>query len=72
MTETTTDTQQTYHLPRIGDAAPEFTAESTQGPVNFPSDYKGKWVNLCSHPVDITPGYSSEFMTFAFMENVYV
>lgn len=30
-------------MPRIGDKAPAFTAKTTQGTINFPSDYKGKW-----------------------------
>lgn len=71
MTETTDTTQQAYSMPRIGDTAPEFTAESTQGPVNFPSDYRGKWVILFSHPADFTPVCTSEFMTFAVMEDEF-
>lgn len=71
MTETTTDTQQAYSMPRIGDTAPEFTAESTQGPVTFPSDYRGKWVILFSHPADFTPVCTSEFMTFAVMADEF-
>ena len=31
-------------MPRIGEQAPEFTAVSTQGTINFPKDYEGKWV----------------------------
>src|SRR5690554_6969832 len=56
-----------YPMPRIGDPAPEFTAETTQGIINFPGDYKGKWVILFSHPADFTPVCTSEFMTFATM-----
>lgn len=52
-------------LPRIGDKAPEFTAATTQGDINFPADYNGKWVILFSHPADFTPVCTSEFMTFA-------
>ena len=52
-------------MPRIGDAAPEFKAVTTQGEINFPSDYKGKWKILFSHPADFTPVCTSEFMTFA-------
>ena len=55
-------------LPRIGDKAPEFKAVTTQGEINFPSDYKGSWVILFSHPADFTPVCTSEFMTFAKME----
>lgn len=52
-------------MPRIGDTAPSFTAVTTQGPVNFPGDYSGKWVIFFSHPADFTPVCTSEFMTFA-------
>lgn len=55
-------------MPRIGDNAPEFKAITTQGEINFPADYKGKWVILFSHPADFTPVCTSEFMTFAKME----
>jgi len=54
-------------VPLIGDDAPAFTAETTQGPVNFPADYKGKWAILFSHPADFTPVCTTEFMTFAKM-----
>ena len=55
-------------MPRIGDKAPEFKAVTTQGEINFPKDYEGKWVILFSHPADFTPVCTSEFMTFASME----
>ena len=58
-------------LPLIGDAAPEFTARTTQGEVHFPSDYKGKWVILFSHPADFTPVCTTEFMTFASMQQEF-
>jgi len=54
-------------MPRIGDKAPEFKAVTTQGDINFPGDYSGKWVILFSHPADFTPVCTSEFMTFANM-----
>lgn len=61
------DTQETTApaMPRIGEKAPEFTAKTTQGDIHFPSDYKGKWAILFSHPADFTPVCTSEFMTFA-------
>ncbi len=58
-------------LPLINDPAPEFTAETTQGVIHFPQDYKGKWVILFSHPADFTPVCTTEFMTFARMQNQF-
>lgn len=58
-------------MPRIGDMAPEFTAQTTQGTINFPADYKGKWVILFSHPADFTPVCTSEFMTFGSMQEEF-
>ena len=63
--------QEFFSMPRIGDKAPEFTAVTTQGNINFPSDYKGSWVILFSHPADFTPVCTSEFMTFATMEEKF-
>lgn len=54
-------------MPRIGDKAPSFEAVTTQGNINFPEDYKGKWIILFSHPADFTPICTSEFMTFGSM-----
>ena len=60
-----------FSMPRIGEAAPEFKAVTTQGDINFPGDYKGSWVILFSHPADFTPVCTSEFMTFATMERQF-
>ena len=58
-------------MPRIGDKAPSFTAVTTQGTINFPEDYAGKWSILFSHPADFTPVCTSEFMTFATMQKEF-
>lgn len=64
-------TPETYAMPRIGEKAPSFKAVTTQGDINFPADYSGKWVILFSHPADFTPVCTSEFMTFASMEKKF-
>lgn len=64
--------EQIVSMPRIGDSAPEFKAVTTQGEINFPSDYKGSWVILFSHPADFTPVCTSEFMTFASLEDKFL
>lgn len=54
-------------MPRIGETAPSFTAKTTQGVINFPGDFKGKWKILFSHPADFTPVCTTEFMAFGKM-----
>jgi len=47
------------HL-RIGDEAPNFTADSTVGEVNWHKYIDGKWAILMSHPRDFTPVCTTE------------
>lgn len=71
MTETTTEAAVTT-MPRLGDPAPSFTARTTQGDISFPADYAGSWVILFSHPADFTPVCTTEFMTFASMQEEFL
>jgi len=54
-------------FPVLGEPAPDFEAETTQGPIKL-SELKGKWVVMFSHPADFTPVCTTEFMAFA---NIY-
>jgi peroxiredoxin (alkyl hydroperoxide reductase subunit C) len=50
-------------MPRLGEPAPEFEAETTHGMKKL-SDYKGSWLILFSHPADFTPVCTTEFIAF--------
>ena len=58
-------------FPLIGQKAPAFVAETTQGTISFPKDYEGQWVILFSHPAVFTPVCTTECMTFASMEDEF-
>ena len=55
----------------LGMKAPNFTAQSTFGPLTL-SDFTGKWVVLFSHPGDFTPVWTTEFIAFAEQYNSFV
>ena len=51
-------------MPLIGEEFPKMEVVTTQGVINLPGDYKGKWFVLFSHPADFTPVCTTEFVAF--------
>ena len=52
-------------IPMIGDTAPSFTENSTNGMLNFPEDFGTSWKILFSHPLDFTAVCTSELCGLA-------
>jgi alkyl hydroperoxide reductase subunit AhpC len=50
---------------KINDIAPDFTQDSTEGPLHFHAWAEGGWVVLFSHPKDFTPVCTTELGTVA-------
>jgi len=53
---------------RLGSVAPNFQAETTNGPIDFHEFVGDKWVVLFSHPEDYTPVCTTELGAFAKLE----
>jgi len=58
-------------VPVIGEKAPSFTVQSTNGEINFPRDFGRSWKVLFSHPQDFTPVCSSEILELAYMQSEF-
>jgi peroxiredoxin (alkyl hydroperoxide reductase subunit C) len=58
-------------IPMIGESAPSFEANTTNGKLEFPEDFGKSWKILFSHPKDLTPVCTSEILELAKMQNEF-
>lgn len=54
-----------HPMPRIGDQAPNFKANTTKGMIEMDQFAKDQWMVMFSHPADFTPVCTTEMIGFA-------
>jgi peroxiredoxin 2/4 len=60
-----------FRIPLIGEQAPSFIAETTEGTINFPSDFGSNWKVILSHPLDFTPVCSTELIEMSNLQEEF-
>ena len=58
-------------IPMLGESAPMFKSQTTNGELVFPGDFGASWKILFSHPCDFTPVCTSEIMHLAKMQDEF-
>jgi len=58
-------------IPLLGDKVPEMSVQTTHGRMKIPTDLKGRWFVLFSHPGDFTPVCTTEFIAFQKMKKEF-
>jgi peroxiredoxin 2/4 len=56
-------------IPIIWDNELSFIVKTTNGVINFPTDFGHSWKILLSHPHDFTPVCSSEILELAYLQD---
>ena len=56
---------------RLGDTAPDFTAETTEGTITFHDWKEGAWAVFFSHPADFTPVCTTELGRTAGLKDAF-